>query len=95
MIKSTLLGSALAIALSASSAMAIDFQALAGLQGTPPAPLPDEVLAAKEGGAACDSVVIAGFGGVCRGVDLHFLTSGTAPVAFANLLPVSGHLVEY
>ena len=49
-IKSALLGSALAVALS-TSAMAGDFYALAGLQGT--TPLQDGVLGATEGGATC------------------------------------------
>ena len=53
MIKNTLLGCALAAALSTASAMAADFHALAGLQGTTLTPLEDEVLAATEGGTVC------------------------------------------
>ena len=53
MIKTTLFGSALAVALSASPAIAEDFHALDGLQGAAPAPLQDGVLAATEGGAIC------------------------------------------
>lgn len=53
MIKTTLLGSALAVALSAA-AMAGDFHALAGLQGAIPSPLQDEALAATEGGFFCN-----------------------------------------
>jgi hypothetical protein len=53
MIKTTLLGSALAVALSAGPAIAADFHALKGLQGAAPAPLQDGVLATTEGGATC------------------------------------------
>ena len=53
MIKTTLFGTALAVALSASPAIAEDFHALAGLQGATPAPLQDGVLAATEGGLIC------------------------------------------
>jgi len=49
MLKTTLLGSALAVALS-PAAMAGDFHALAGLQGAIPSPLQDEALVATEGG---------------------------------------------
>jgi len=49
-IKTTLLGSALAVALSVP-AMAADFHALVAL-GATPAPLQDEVLASTEGGVA-------------------------------------------
>jgi len=47
--KSILLGSALAVVLSAP-AMAADFHALKGLQGASLAPLQDGVLAARKGG---------------------------------------------
>lgn len=50
--KSILLGSALAVALSAP-AMAADFHALEGLQGHTPEALPDMALATTEGGAIC------------------------------------------
>jgi hypothetical protein len=53
-IKTTMLGSALAVALSAAPAIAADFHALKGLQGAAPAPLQEGVLAATEGGATCN-----------------------------------------
>jgi len=97
-IKSTLLGSALAVALSAP-AMAGDFHALAGLQGTTPAPLQDEALAATEGGLFCQSAAgsFAGFddpGGVCLVSDLPpfaaFAVSNFANVTAAVFLQVHG-----
>jgi hypothetical protein len=96
MIKTTLLGSALAVALSAAPAMAADFHALAGLQGTTPAPLQDEVLAATEGGAACTVAVglisvtadSGTAGGVCLISILVTPAGGLAIFAVANALPV-------
>ncbi len=95
-IKNILLGGALAVALSAAPAMAADFHALAGLRGTTPAPLPDEVLAATEGGAIC--TVALGLlsvtansgteGGVCLVSILITPTGGMAIFAVANELPV-------
>lgn len=62
MIKNTLLGYALAAALSAGPAMAADFHALGGLLGTTPTPLQDETLAATEGGTVCTVTAITGMG---------------------------------
>ncbi len=95
MIKTTLLGCALAVALSAGPAMAADFHALAGLRGTTPTPLRDEVLAATEGGAACTATVGAisvtassgTAGGVCLIAILISPTGGLAIFAVANELP--------
>ena len=99
----TLLGSALAVALSATSAIAADFHALKGLQATP-APLNDGVLATTEGGAVC-GVGISGFGadsgspgGVCllsfishpTGTLVGFSVTNAAPVTGANFLQVTG-----
>lgn len=94
-IKNALSGCALAVALSAAPAMA-DFHALAGLQGTTPAPLPDEALAATEGGAVC--TVTLGLlsvtadsgtgGGVCLVSILITPTGGMAIFAVANEFPV-------
>ena len=67
MIKTTLLGSALAIALLAGPAMAGDFHALKGLQGATPAPLQDGVLAATEGGSACITIGGGGVAGALAG----------------------------
>ena len=50
MFKSILLGSAVAVTLSAAPTMAADFQALAHLQGAAPTPLNDVALTATEGG---------------------------------------------
>jgi hypothetical protein len=96
MIKTTLLGSALAVALSAAPAMAADFHALAGLQGTTPTPLHDEVLAATEGGAAC-TVAVGSIsvtadsgtaGGVCLIAALLTPAGGLAILVVANALPI-------
>ena len=97
MIKTKLLGSALAVALLVDPAMAADFHALAGLQGTTPAPLHDEVLAAVEGGALCTvSVGLISVtastgteGGVCLVSILVTPTGGLAIFAVANELPVT------
>jgi hypothetical protein len=96
MIKTTLLGSALAVALSAAPAMAADFHALAGLQGATPAPLQDEVLAATEGGAACTvavglvSVTVDSgtAGGVCLVSILVTPAGGLSIFAVANEIPI-------
>ena len=99
MSKTTLLGSALAVALSAAPAMAADFHALKGLQGASPAPLQDGVLAATEGGLFCTSSAgsAAGFAdasGVCLVSDLNpfanFAVSNAAPVTAATFLQVHG-----
>ena len=95
MIKTTLFGSALAVALSASPAIAEDFHALAGLQGATPAPLQDGVLAATEGGLFCSSVngSFAGFdvpSGVCLVSDLPTIAGGFSSFAVSNELPVTG-----
>jgi hypothetical protein len=95
MIKTTLLGSALAVALSAAPAMAADFHALAGLQGTTPAPLQDEVLAATEGGALCTATIgsisvtadSGTAGGVCL-IAILVTPGGVAIFTVANALPV-------
>ena len=98
--KSILLGSALAVALSAP-AMAGDFHALKGLQGAAPAPLQDGVLAATEGGLSCLSAggsnVVDG-GAVCiasdvptsLGVFSSFTVSNFLPVHTAQFLNASG-----
>ncbi len=93
-IKTTLLGSALAVALSAP-AMAGDFHALAGLQGATPAPLQDGVLAATEGGATCDFQTATTDGaGVCLLSALPFAAffsvANELPVTAANFLQVHG-----
>jgi hypothetical protein len=93
-IKTTLLGSALAVALSAP-AMAADFHALKGLQGAAPAPLQDGVLAATEGGLFCTSVngSFAGFDvptGVCLVSDLPTISTQFSSFAVSNELPVTG-----
>lgn len=99
MIKITLLGSALAVALSAAPAMAADFHALGGLQGTSPAPLQDEVLAATEGGATCvlDSATTTD-GGVCLLAALpnaaFFSVANELPVTAAQFLQVHGFTAE-
>jgi hypothetical protein len=95
MIKTTLFGSALAVALSAAPAIAADFHALAGLQGASPAPLQDGVLAATEGGLFCSSVngSFAGFAvatGVCLVSDLPTISTQFSSFAVANELPVTG-----
>jgi hypothetical protein len=94
-IKTTLFGSALAVALSASPAIAADFHALKGLQGAAPAPLQDGVLAATEGGLACTSVngSLAGFAvatGVCLVSDLPTISGAFSAFAVSNELPVTG-----
>ncbi|MGH8605857.1 MAG: hypothetical protein ACREX9_00035 [Gammaproteobacteria bacterium] len=93
-IKTTLLGSALAVALS-GPAMAGDFHALAGLQGASPAPLQDEALAATEGGATCDfATATTTDGGVCLLSALPFAAffsvANELPVTAANFLQVHG-----
>jgi len=94
--KSILLGSALAVALSAP-AMAADFHALKGLQGARLAPLQDGVLAATEGGSLCisagGSAAQSGtpeFASVCLVADLAPATGGFAHFAVANSLDVAG-----
>ena len=85
MIKTTLLGSALAVALSAAPAMAADFQALAHLQGAAPTPLTDVVLAATEGGVVCtadtSTVTAAAIGGCSQS------PSGTSAAGGIDALP--------
>lgn len=99
-IKTTLLGCALGVALSAP-AMAADFHALAGLQGTSPAPLQDKALAATEGGLSCVSVngsAVVDAGAVCiasdvpttLGVFSSFTVSNGLPVHTAQFLNASG-----
>lgn len=96
MIKNTLLGCALAVALSAAPSMAADFHALAGLRGTTPIPLDDEVLAATQGGAVCTVALgpisvtadSGSTGGVCLIGILISPTGGLAIFAVANALPV-------
>lgn len=100
MIKTTLFGSALAVALSAAPAMAADFHALKGLQGAAPAPLQEGVLAATEGGAICagpaQTADTTG-GGVCLASSIvgtvtsaDFAVANAAPVAVAIFLMVGG-----
>jgi hypothetical protein len=92
--KTTLLGSALAVALSAAPAMAADFQALAALQGTSPAPLQDEVLAATEGGQTCTVITASSETGVALCAALppaaFFAVANAAPVTAAQFLQVHG-----
>lgn len=92
--KSILLGSALAVALSAP-AMAADFHALKGLQGASLAPLQDGVLATTEGGAACSFAEASNEGGgVCLLSALPFAAffsvANELPVTAANFLQVHG-----
>ncbi|MGH8469431.1 MAG: hypothetical protein ACREVY_10770 [Gammaproteobacteria bacterium] len=102
--KSILLGSALAVALSAP-AMAADFHALNGLQGATPAPLMDGVLAATEGGAACIAGTGAAAGGLVDNIGValcaalptaggtnfaNFAVFNAAPVTAAQFLQVVG-----
>jgi hypothetical protein len=87
LIKTTLLGSALAVALSAGSAIAAeDFHALAGLQATP-APLQDGVLATTEGGATCDFTSAISDGGVALCAALFPSSGGSAITTVINELP--------
>lgn len=98
-IKTTLLGSALAVALSAP-AMAGDFHALAGLQGTSPVPLQDEALAATEGGQnfcftpGGSAATTNTDGGVVLCAELppfaFFSVSNQLPVTAAQFLQVHG-----
>jgi hypothetical protein len=100
MSKTTLLGSALAVALSAAPAMAGDFHALAALQGATPAPLQDGVLAATEGGQnfcftpGGSSATTAVEGGVVLCAELPpfaaFSVSNQLPVTAAQFLQVHG-----
>jgi hypothetical protein len=99
MFKSILLGSAVAVTLSAAPTMAADFQALAHLQGPAPTPLNDVALAATEGGAVCVSVhgsaaAVDVPGGVCLVADLPglaaFAVTNELPVVAAQFLQVSG-----
>lgn len=89
MIKTTLSGCALAVALSAGPAIAADFHALAGLQATP-APLQDGVLAATEGGASCSiGADVTADSGATGGVCLLALLPAAAAFAVTNELPVT------
>lgn len=99
MFKSILLGSAVAVTLSAAPAMAADFQALAHLQGPVPTPLNDATLAATEGGTVCISVHgsaadAQATGAVCLVADLPglaaFAVANGLPVVAAQFLQVSG-----
>ncbi len=89
MIRTTLLGSVLAVALSATPAIAADFHALKGLQGVTPAPLQDGVLATTEGGATCDVGGIIADSGAPGGVCLIALLPAAAAFAVTNELPVT------
>lgn len=87
-IKNTLLGGALAVALSTAPAMAADFHALAGLRGAPPTPLEDEALAATEGGMLCTAThglttvtMDTGLGGSCA-MGLVFNSAGVLVAVF-------------
>jgi hypothetical protein len=99
MFKSILLGSAVAVTLSAAPAMATDFQALAHLQGPVPTPLDDAALAATEGGTVCISVHGSAAdaqapAAVCLVADLPglaaFAVANGLPVVAAQFLQVSG-----
>jgi hypothetical protein len=86
--KITMLGSALAVGLLSSSAMAADFHALSGVQA---APVTDVELSTTEGGASCDASEVGSAGGVAL---CAFLVSGAsgghAEFTVANELPVTG-----
>ncbi|MEE9424510.1 MAG: hypothetical protein V3V18_05980 [Methylococcales bacterium] len=83
------LGSALAVGLLSSTAMAADFHALSGVQAAP-APVQDTELSATEGGASCDFSEVASGGGVALCAYLESGASkGTAKFTVANELPVT------
>ncbi len=87
--KITLLGSALAVGLLSTSAMAADFHALSGLQAAP-APVNDVELSTTEGGATCDFTAVSSAGGVALCAVLSSGASGgTAAFTVANELPVT------
>lgn len=98
--KTTLLGSALAVALSSAPVIAEDFHALSVLQATP-APMQDSELATTEGGAFCNSAggSTAGngnTGGVCLSADVggtiggNFAVANDIAVGVAQFLQVAG-----
>lgn len=98
--KTTLLASALGIALSSAPAMAEDFHALSVLHAAP-APMQDTELAATEGGATCDTgtgqtATNENPGGVCLTSGIggaqgaSFAVANNAPVTGANFLQVTG-----
>ncbi len=88
--KITLSGSALVLGLLSGTAMAVDFQALTGVQATP-TPIENAELSAIEGGATCDATTVSSAGGVAL---CAFLASGasggTASFTVANELPITG-----
>jgi hypothetical protein len=84
-----LVSTLVAVALS-TPAMAVDFHALAGLQGASPAPLQDGVLATTEGGAECDFAFATNGGGSGGGVCLLSALPNAAFFSVANELPVVG-----
>jgi hypothetical protein len=95
-IKTTLLGSALTVALSATPTIAADFHALAEL-GATPAPLQDGVLASTEGGVVCfaggSSANSGTAGGVCLVAVIPFQSFSVAnpsPVTVVHFLQVPG-----
>ncbi len=85
--KKVTLGSALAVAMLSSTAMAADFHALGEIKA---APVQDTELSATEGGATCDATTVGSAGGVAL---CAFLSSGasggTAQFTVANELPVT------
>ncbi len=89
MSKKTLLGGAVAVALTSAPVFAQDFHALSVLQATP-AQMQDSELASTEGGATCDATTVGSAGGVAL---CAFLSSGasggTAQFTVANELPVT------
>jgi hypothetical protein len=94
MIKSTLLGGALAIILSSNFAMAADdFHALSVIQA---APMQDEALASTEGGSICstpNATTAVNNGAPGGGVSLCSSLGSVAKGAFhsvSNQLPVTG-----
>ncbi len=85
--KKVTLGSALAVAMLSSTAMAADFHALGEIKA---APVQDTELSATEGGATCDATTVGSAGGVAL---CAFLSSGasggTAQFTVANELPIT------
>jgi hypothetical protein len=86
--KKVTLGSALAVAMLSSTAMAADFHALGEIKA---APVQDTELSATEGGATCDVATVDSAGGValCAWV-VSGASGGTASFTVANELPVTG-----
>ncbi len=85
--KKVTLGSALAVAMLSSTAMAADFHALGEIKA---APVQDTELSATEGGATCDATTVASAGGVALCAHITSGASGgTASFTVANELPIT------